>query len=178
MPVKWVITHCQADNMDSRRRSFLRGKLSDAGAAEPAPPPRPPWSLRPDAQFTARCTRCGDCVRTCPRGVLQAGDGGFPAIRFDTAGCSLCGECARACAPRAIDPQAAPEAFSWRVQVDEKCLNRRGVECRVCGDACDTRALRFAPARGGISTLQIDTASCTGCGDCIGVCPTHALSLR
>ncbi len=142
------------------------------------PPPRPPWSLRPDAQFTARCTRCGDCVRACPRGVLHAGDGGFPAIRFDTAGCSLCGDCASACTPRAIDRLAVTPAFTWRVVVDASCLNRRGVECRVCGDACDARALRFTPARGGIAQLKVDAAACTGCGDCVSVCPVQAITLR
>lgn len=159
--------------MDPRRRSFLRGKPADLQA-----PPRPPWSLRPDAAFTLACTRCGECVRVCPRGVLRHGDGGYPEIGFEAAGCSLCGECAAACEPRAIDRAARAEAFSWRVQVDAACLNRRGIECRVCGDACGTRALRFVPARGGIAQLHIDAAACTGCGDCVGVCPVRAITLR
>lgn len=159
--------------MDPQRRSFLRGKPADNRT-----PPRPPWSLRPDAAFASACTRCGDCVRICPRAVLRSGDGGYPEIAFDAAGCSLCGECARACAPKAIDRAAAAEAFPWRVQIDERCLNRRGVECRVCGDACEARALRFVPARGGIAQLQIDAAACTGCGDCVGVCPVRAITLR
>ena len=159
--------------MDPQRRSFLRGKPADAQT-----PPRPPWSLRPEAAFTSACTRCGECVRACPRGVLRHGDGGYPEIVFEAAGCSLCGECASVCAPKAIDRAAGAEAFSWRVRVDERCLNRRGVECRVCGDACETRALRFVPARGGVAQLQVDTAACTGCGDCVGVCPVRAIALR
>jgi ferredoxin-type protein NapF len=51
------------------------------------------------------------------------------------------------------------------------CLARRGVECRVCGDACDARALRLRPAPGGISELSVDSAQCTGCGECLPVCP-------
>lgn len=113
----------------------------------------------------------------CPRSVLNAGDGGLPEIRFTQAGCSLCGVCATACVPRAIDRAAVPEAFAWRVQVADTCLNRRGVECRVCGDACDARALRFVPTRGGIAQLQLHTESCTGCGDCLAPCPVQALSL-
>lgn len=147
-------------------------------AAETTHVPRPPWSLRPDTAFTERCTRCGDCMRACPRGVLSAGDGGFPRISFEAVGCSLCGDCAKACPTRAIDPVANPIAFVWRVRIDERCLNRRGVECRICGDACDARALRFVPARGGIARLQVDTTACTGCGDCVAVCPVDAIALR
>lgn len=163
--------------MDPRRRSLLRGRLREAGAPTVAAPPRPPWS-RPEADFTARCTRCGDCVRACPRVVLVAGDGGFPQIDFSRNGCSLCGDCARVCPTGAIDRQAVPQAYTWRIQVADTCLARRGVECRVCGDACDARALRFVPARGGVAQLQIDTAACTGCGDCLAVCPVAALVLR
>jgi ferredoxin-type protein NapF len=164
--------------MDPRRRSFLRGKLAEASAHKVTEAPRPPWALRPDAQFTSRCTRCGDCVRACPRGVLQAGDGGFVQIRFDAAGCSLCGECETACTPGAIDREASPQPFLWRVAVADACLNRRGVECRVCGEACETRALRFRPAPGGIAALVIEPESCTGCGDCVSVCPVSAITLR
>lgn len=164
--------------MDPRRRSFLRGRLGEAAAEQVAAPPRPPWSLRPDAAFTSACTRCGDCWRACPRGVLHAGDGGFAQIRFDAAGCSLCGDCATACKAGAIDRDAVTPPFVWRVAVDASCLNRRGIECRVCGDACETRALRFVPARGGIAQLQIDAAACTGCGDCVSVCPVQAITLR
>lgn len=163
--------------MDPRRRSFLRGKLHDAAAETVAAAPRPPWS-RAEPEFVSRCTRCGDCVTGCPRAVLKAGDGGFPRIDFARAGCSLCGDCARTCATGAIDPTSASQAFAWRVQVADTCLSRRGVECRVCGEACDARALRFVPARGGIAQLQIDAAACTGCGDCVGVCPVSAITLR
>lgn len=164
--------------VDSRRRSFLRGDVRSVMAADAAAAPRPPWSLRPDSAFTEHCTRCGDCVRACPRGVLSAGDGGFPQISFAAAGCSLCGDCATACPTHAIDRAASPIAFVWRVQIDAGCLNRCGVECRVCGDACEARALRFVPTRGGIAQLRFDTAACTGCGNCVAVCPVRAIALR
>lgn len=162
--------------MDPRRRSFLRGNLRHAASETVAAPPRPPWS-RAEPDFVSRCTRCSDCVKACPQAVLKIGDGGFPQIDFSRAGCSLCGDCARACATGAIDPAVVTQAFAWRVVVADTCLSRRGVECRVCGDACDARALRFVPARGGIAQLQVDAAACTGCGECVGVCPVSALSV-
>lgn len=159
--------------MDLNRRLFLRGRVLH----EPQVAFRPPWSVVPDSLFATRCTRCADCVRACPRQVLKSGDGGFPTIDFTSAGCSLCGDCARACTTAAIAPDEKPEAFPWRVKISDACLTRHGVECRICGDACDAGALRFAPALGGIAQMRIQLESCTGCGDCVAICPVKAVSM-
>lgn len=159
--------------MDIKKRNFLRGRLR-AGTHAPA---RPPWAVAPESLFTERCTRCGDCVRACPRQVLKTGDGGFPIIDFALAGCSLCGDCVRACKTAALAPAEIPAPFPWRVKVSDACLTRHGVECRLCGDTCDTRALRFERAPGGIAQLHIELDLCTGCGDCIAICPVKALSV-
>ena len=79
-------------------------------------------------------------------------------------GCSLCGV-------------ATGAAFTCRVQVAGTCSLKQGVECRVCGDACDARALRFVPARGGIAQMQVVIAVCTGCDDCVAPCPVAAISV-
>lgn len=57
------------------------------------------------------------------------------------------------------------------------CLGTQGVECRLCGEACDTGAIRFPPRLGGVALPVIDTARCNGCGDCLPLCPTAALRL-
>lgn len=57
------------------------------------------------------------------------------------------------------------------------CLAQRRVECRLCGDACAQGALRFVPALGGVSQLSLNPAACTGCGDCVPLCPVQALSV-
>lgn len=160
--------------IDPRRRGFLRGAVDPDHRQATAR--RPPWALTPDGVFTDRCTRCGDCVAACPRQVLKVGDGGYPEIVFASQGCSLCGECSRACPTGAIG-SVDGAAFAWRVQVADTCLAQRGIECRLCGDACDTRALRFVPARGGIAQLRIVRDACTGCGDCVAPCPVGAIAL-
>lgn len=49
--------------------------------------------------------------------------------------------------------------------------------CRSCGDACDAAALRFSPRLGGAALPVVLAERCTGCGDCLSVCPSGAISL-
>ena len=71
------------------------------------------------------------------------------------------------------DGQPAP----LRAQVGPECLATQGVECRLCGECCDASAIRFPPRLGGVAQPLIDAARCTGCGDCLPLCPPGALRL-
>ncbi|MCP5140858.1 MAG: ferredoxin-type protein NapF [Chromatiales bacterium] len=153
-------------------RGIARGDLKQATVAR-----RPPWALA-EAEFVTRCTRCDACIAACPEQLLARGDGGFPEIAFTRAGCDYCGKCAAACAAQALDRVAVDTAFPWVAEIGATCLSQRGVECRICGDACAPRAIRFRPAVRAAARPELDPARCDGCGFCLSVCPEHAITLR
>lgn len=59
----------------------------------------------------------------------------------------------------------------------DRCLARLGIVCRTCGDACEPRAIRFPPRLGGVAVPVLDVEACTGCGECVQLCPAVAISL-
>ncbi len=154
--------------MDISRRRFFGSRRSGPASF------RPPWSVAEEA-FVDACSRCDECVKVCPTGLLKRGDGGFPVADFSAAACTFCGDCARVCATGAIRivPEQKPWAFA--IRIGEGCLPRQGVECRVCGEACDAGAIRFRPRVGGVASPDVDFEACTACGACIAPCPVTAI---
>jgi ferredoxin-type protein NapF len=75
---------------------------------------------------------------------------------------------------RAAAPDPAPAEPV--AAIGAACLALRGVACMVCRDACPTGALRFSLAIGGVRPRVLAEA-CTGCGECLAVCPTSAIAL-
>ncbi len=156
------------------RNQFLRGKWKTKEI-----PVRPPWSVEEDT-FIDRCRgclRCGDCVSVCPEKILISGNGGFPVTDFTSGGCNFCGKCVEACPSGALD-SALEQAWSYRGKISNGCLSIKGVECRSCGETCETAAISFHPKLGGVVEPMLDPHACTGCGECIGVCPVSALSIE
>ena len=62
--------------------------------------------------------------------------------------------------------------------IGESCLDRRGIVCQACRDACLPRAIAFLPLAGGVSTPVVNESRCTACGDCLAVCPSNAITLE
>ena len=78
---------------------------------------------------------------------------------------------------RAFRPGEATSASAERVaQIGQACVEPRGVTCRRCGEACDVAAIKFRLMRGGAQPY-LDISTCTGCGECLPVCPVSAIAL-
>jgi ferredoxin-type protein NapF len=158
--------------VDLSRRGFFRGR------PRPKAEIRPPWAL-PEAEFFDHCTRCNDCLKACPQKILVVGDGGYPTVDFSLGECTFCGDCATSCRPKALLRRDAEQpAWPYKAAIGEDCLPRQGVDCRVCGDYCDARAIRFSPRLGGSPLPEIEAEKCTGCGACVAPCPVVAISVR
>lgn len=156
------------------RRALFTGRFTT-----PAPLPiRPPWALDESA-FLDACTRCDACLSACDEGIVTRGNGGYPIIDFNNGECTFCRACVDACADGALT-MASPQAAPWNLtaRIAEGCLSANGVTCRVCGDRCDARAVRFQLAVGGIANPVVDVASCTGCGACVQPCPAGIITIE
>lgn len=157
--------------MDASRRAFFRGR------PRPKLEIRPPWALL-EAEFLDHCTRCNECLKACPQDILISGDGGYPTVDFRTAECTFCGDCVVACKPAALKKMPTQAPWPYKAKVGDDCLPKQGVECRVCGDFCDPRAITFPPRSGGSALPAIDLDKCTGCGACVAPCPVSAMMIR
>lgn len=156
-----------ADRTQALARSLRRDAFLSARAG------LMPWTDQ--ATLLDRCTGCGDCAPVCPEGIVRLDRGGHPAIRFDRA-CTFCGACARACAEGVFDPERDPP-WTARAVVRPACLETRGIACRACEDLCPETAISARPQPGGVTRIEVDDDTCTGCGACVAACPAAAIEV-
>jgi ferredoxin-type protein NapF len=154
--------------VDASRRNLLFGRKPQV-----SPEPRPPWA---SSNFIDRCTRCGDCVSACPTQIIKVGDAGFPKVDFSQGECTFCGDCTSACTPKALE-QSTDTPWALQASITDRCLALHGVECRICGEACDERAIHFQLAIGKVAQPQLITEQCTGCGACLAPCPSNSIRI-
>ncbi|MCP5407029.1 MAG: ferredoxin-type protein NapF [Chromatiaceae bacterium] len=139
---------------------------------------RPPWAV-PETLFVERCTRCGECLNACPHGIIKEGRGKFPKLDFALHGCDFCRKCVEVCEPKALNYDTATVTSPWNLKaaILPACLSLNAVVCRSCGEVCEERAISFKLELRGVARPNVNTESCTGCGECFAVCPVKAVEI-
>ncbi|KJY83918.1 ferredoxin [Vibrio galatheae] len=152
----------------SKRRLFAKQRMNDSSA-------RLPW-LVSNANFTDLCTRCGKCSEACETQIVIKGDGGFPQVDFTQGECTFCYQCADVC-PEPLFKEKNELPWDAKASIQDSCLAKQNVECRSCGEMCDTNAIKFKLEIGKVAQPNIDVDECTGCGACVAVCPSSSINV-
>lgn len=173
-------------------RRVILGAAAGAGSAgilsivqSDGPRPLRPPNARTGTQFLGLCTRCGNCLRACPTGVIRRDMGGHgltslltPVLSFQQGYCREdCTRCTEVCPSGAISPLHIRDKASVRIGVPrvsrEICLLSEDRECSACARWCPYGAIRYVFSEESYSLqVRIDPGKCNGCGACEAACPT------
>lgn len=148
-------------------------------------PLRPPRSAD-ESTFKGLCTRCGNCIRSCPYGIIRRETGehgvaGFltPVLSFNKDYCREdCTVCTRVCpsgALKNLDPGNKSKIRIGLARVDMNvCLLGEDRECSACMRWCPYNAIRYVFSEADYTLVPvIDADKCNGCGACENACPTN-----
>ncbi|KGY11628.1 ferredoxin [Vibrio tubiashii] len=152
----------------SKRRLFSRQTLEINSV-------RLPWLVNSE-QFTEICTRCEKCRDVCETNIIVNGDGGFPQVDFSKGECTFCYQCADIC-PEPLFGDKSDAPWNAKAVIEDGCLAKQNVECRSCGEMCETMAIQFKLEIGKVAQPNIQLDECTGCGACVAVCPVSSINV-
>lgn len=148
---------------------------------------RPP-GIQSEADFMARCIKCGKCVEACPyaalhvAGPMEGAAAGTPYIDARSQACRLCPDfpCVDACPTGALrDVVDKHDPHMGYAKIEENvCIAFKGYRCEVCYRVCplideaitidfeqrenDDIHAKFIPV--------VHKGKCTGCGLCVERC--------
>ena len=137
---------------------------------------RPPYGSS-ESLFQSECPACESkaCVASCDEKIIVIGAEGSPILNFSKSGCTFCEECAKACEADVLSLENSETSEKtnamFRIST-EACVAHHGVICFSCKEPCIDDAILF----NGMFNPVIDEDKCTGCGFCMGRCPTQAIS--
>jgi len=135
---------------------------------------RPPYAIS-ESLFQSQCPQCESkaCAAACDEAIIVIDDKGTPVLDFSRSGCTFCDDCARACEAGVLDLEKGAERINARFVIAiEGCMAHHGTICFACKEPCLEDAILF----NGLFNPVIDDEKCTGCGFCLGRCPTRAIS--
>jgi len=136
---------------------------------------RPPYGLN-ESLFQNECITCEEksCVASCDEQIIVLQADGTPMLNFVKSGCTFCEECAHACKANVLSLEHihTSEKLNAKFVIStEGCVAHNDVICFSCKEPCIDDAILF----NGMFNPVIDMDKCTGCGFCLGRCPTLAI---
>jgi len=159
---------------------------------------RNPYIIRPpgasDEDMTAKCIRCGECIKACPTGAIQPSrlEAGAETLwtpllvmrsGFCQYSCNTCGQVCPVAAIPALPLAQKKVAIIGRAFIDrDRCLPwAQDTPCIVCEEMCPVphKAIRLSGVHvkkedGSTVYLQrptVQAGRCNGCGLCEFKCP-------
>ena len=126
-----------------------------------------------DKLCTFACLGYGDCAAVCPQDAITVEDG---VARVNSRKCIGCGICVREC------PNGIIHLINDTTRVVVECSNHdKGASVRkYCSNGCIGCMKCQKTCPNGAITVKdnlatIDYSLCTGCGECVSVCPVHCI---
>jgi len=123
-----------------------------------------------------KCNECDskDCLAACEEEIIKI-QNGYPTLNFQKNGCTFCDECANACKLGILSIENKKEKINAEMIINpNKCIAWNQTICFSCQEACEEYAIIYK----GMFNPVIDLEKCTGCGFCVGVCPTNAIEIK
>ncbi len=119
------------------------------------------------------CLGYGDCVSVCKFDALSIVDG-LAVVDYDN--CTGCGMCANMCPTKVISMRSddckvfvACTSHS-KGAVTRKACSAGCIACKKCEKTCQFDAIHVVD-----NCAVVDADKCTGCKECIGVCPVKVI---
>ncbi|NLD38580.1 MAG: 4Fe-4S binding protein [Desulfatiglans sp.] len=144
---------------------------------------RPPGAIK-EAEFTALCLRCGNCVRACPSRIIHPDTGGSgvlgfftPVIRFNKEYCNEnCNACTKACPSGSLQHLNLEQKNRYVIGIArvDMSLCLWGIsDCNTCIRACPFEAIKITWDEEAYESYPaVNPIKCNGCGACEAYCPT------
>ena len=156
---------------------------------------RPPGALI-EAEFNAKCIKCGQCVLNCPYDTLSLAKAGentpiaTPYFVPAEVPCYMCPDipCVKACPTGALDhslTKIEDSRMGLAVIDIENCLSWQGLRCEICHRECPVKdtaiTIEHHPrklSKHAMFIPLVHSNACTGCGICVKACPTDEPAIK
>lgn len=141
---------------------------------------RPPGSADEET-FLSLCNKCGECVKSCPTGVLDRVKEMNPIVldtpfmNFENNYCEQCYACIEACKSGALSKENLKK-FRYVAKLDKnRCVAFQDVFCQSCYWSCPQmdKAITLID----FNYPEFHSEHCKGCGRCVHACPTIPKSI-